>query len=218
MPIISSFLDFLLYVPRTVSDDTTNTTMHGLFMSPVPTQSIVKDLRTWAIRTNLRHTAPSFVLGAGLVLLLVIESSGHDSNPLGSEQMFISASIASLCLLVFTIWGFLLGTGLASAGLPWKATSTGSVLLLWAIPCFILVAWAGSHISAWTWNVFVYGGVTPVYTPYTDSYDYNNRYSSEVWRFCWYVAHYACMLGTLALGAHFAAPRLMEHRRSGRWG
>jgi hypothetical protein len=194
LPLVNTILDFIYYVPRSVHDDESSSMMQFIFMAPVESMSILRDLRKWAVLMNLKHLAPSALLV--IVGFMVITHESHISSQNFSEELSV---IIPLIILIFLFWAFLLGTGLAAAGLPWKATSTGAIILCWVVPCLVGVFWGGSKIAEWSQNLLFR----------------SMNLSSGVYNFAeqWFIGHFIILMLIPTAMAHMIAPRLMERRR-----
>lgn len=200
LPILSTLADFLVYLPRSIHDDVMTTTMEGIFIAPVSTRSIVKDLRTWAVRLNISHLLPSVALLAGFLAAVWLEWI-RPGAPQSSEDIWTMAiDISSIVILLHLLWGFFLGTGLAAAGLPWKASSSGLIIMCWILPVLVAVFWGGAELARLNWF-------------YAEDF-FSSAYQYEM---PWYCMHFVILLSIPTWSVHRHVQWLMEQRRTARW-
>jgi hypothetical protein len=184
LPVINTVLDFVYYMPRSVHDDESSSMMQFLFMAPVESVAILNDVRKWAVLINLKHLAPSALLVFTGILVIT-----HDTNFSSPDFFDVMKVMMPMVLFVILLWAFFLGTGLVAAGLPWKATSTGAIVLCWVAPVMAVVLWGGSYVA---------------------DLDKISNYPEPDW-FFW---HYILLLLIPTWITHRIAPWLMERRRS----
>jgi hypothetical protein len=139
-PILSTLIDFLVLVPRTIHDDRSSAMLQALYLTPVESRAIVKDLRAWGIGINLKHIFPSLVLLIFCTAVLIIESARYSSlGPVFRDSVCV---ILAILIFMFTVWRFLLATGLLSAFLPRWAWATGLSFMLWVVPILYGAGWS----------------------------------------------------------------------------
>ena len=200
-PVVTILFDFLLYVPKAIRDDVESTMMQAIFHAPVSTAEIFSGLRRWGMALNLKHLAPPIALVAGLSLVGIIAARPSQSD-LGPLVEVLLQGILPVVALLVLIWWFLLGTGLAAAGLPRWATVSGAVFVWWIVPVLIGVFYGGSVLASDTWDMVRWerGG-----------------YGIYEWEFAWFVAHFLILLAVPTAVVWRLGPRFMEMRRQGRW-
>jgi hypothetical protein len=201
LPLMNIFLDFIYYIPRCVHDDETSSMMQFIFMAPVDSKSIIHDLRKWAVLINLRHLAPS----AMLIFVCILAILHHDHS-LSQDLSQMISYIIPVIILIFLFWAFLLGTGLASAGLPWKGTSPGLIVLCWVVLVLAVVLCGGSYIASRTNDLYFLPRRFEDYLySYTDGF---RNYGTE-----WLMWHFIILMSIPTAFTHIVAPRLMERSR-----
>lgn len=206
IPVLSTLLEYLYFLPRAIVDDTSTDQLGFIFSSPVSTGDIVSGLRKFFIRLNLFKLAPPIV--GGILVLIKTPPIGFELNDIIIPGMVILCSIA--------IWWFIVETGIFTAAMPRAISVTGAMVLLWVVPILVGVFWGGYKIASIGWDYFL-GDV------YVDQGFYGSGNNDEwrkyyLLRYLWYSIHYIVLLLIPTLYLFFNSSRHMEFRRRGRWG
>ena len=132
-PVLFIIIDLLLNPSKAM--DLNRNILQGLFVSPIPTSTIIGALRKWALRKNLVHLAPSVLMGVVmLITILVTGGNGHGSIPVFVLQ---TANILFIGLL---IWLLLYSVGIAFASMyPWFRISAFFILAGWFIFAYVVI-------------------------------------------------------------------------------
>ena len=205
LPLLLTFLYFLYFLPRVVSDDAATGFMGFVFASPISTRDIVSGIRKYFILLNLQIVLPALAaFGLGFL------ASDAPSFRQGDDWLMLGMVIlCGICL-----WWFIMESGIMASTLPWRATISGGVFLLWILPVLALVGWGGYRIATAGWNYFL--GDYDAYM-----YSRNSTFSYSTYTLInqmWFMLHYIVLMLIFTLYLFFNSNRFMEFRRRGKWG
>jgi hypothetical protein len=206
-PVILLFLCFLVFAPLAVEADSRSSLMEFLYTSPVPSREIVNNLRLYIFKQHFVNVIPALTV---LLFLFVESYSKGEFSYIDWDEISTFLMIAAIPAL---IWWFLLESGVATAGLPKIAYSSGMVFLLWVIPMLVAIFWGGAYLSTWHADFWFRLFGKPIYHDY---YDYSSPVSF-LDREQWMVVHYDIFLIIVVLITRRLSYQFMACKRVGYW-
>lgn len=199
-PPLLVLVDFLYHAPTAVFHDRRSGMMDFVFSSPLPTGDIVSGLRRFIARQNLVKLAPTATLA--VVALL-------EGGQLAKWQDWVM--LLASTLMVYSLWWFLLESGVVTAALPRFVASTGLTFLIWVVPVVVAVLWGGQYIADCHWHLW-FGDIDIFNVPEGVSW----KWVSFLWE-AWFLLHYSLLLFIPTLFLHLISPRVMDAARRGQW-